>query len=188
MERKSLIILDRDGVINHDSDDYIKSVDEWHAIDGSIEAIAKLKQSGFKVAIATNQSGIGRGYYSFEAFQAMHQKMLGLLQAIDPKLNIDQIEHCPHTPDDHCDCRKPKAGMLNAILKQQCIDPKDCYFVGDTLSDMSAAKAADCDFVLVKTGKGERIIEQVTADPANKDLAIFDNLAQFTDSLLQQHV
>ncbi|OUR61151.1 D-glycero-beta-D-manno-heptose-1,7-bisphosphate 7-phosphatase, partial [Bermanella sp. 47_1433_sub80_T6] len=108
-----LIVLDRDGVINYDSDDYVKSVDEWIPLPGSMEALAKLTQAGFKIAIATNQSGISRGYFTVATLAAMHQKMLTL--ATEAGAKIDYIAYCPHGPDDNCDCRKPLPGLIHQI-------------------------------------------------------------------------
>ena len=179
-----LVILDRDGVINHDSDNYIKTVDEWLPIEGSIEAIAKLKNNGFKVAIATNQSGIGRGYYSVDTMHQMHQKMAGLLKPFNAE--IDHIEFCPHTPDDNCACRKPKPGMIKAIQKQFNADLSNTYFVGDTLSDLSTADHAKTKFALVKTGKGEGIINRVLASDAHKNIPVFSDLAHFVDVFIEQ--
>lgn len=179
MSEVKLVILDRDGVINHDSDDYIKTVDEWLPIDGSIEAIAKLKHNGFKVAIATNQSGIGRGYYNVDTMHNMHQKMADLLKPLNAK--IDHIEFCPHAPDDNCLCRKPKPGMLQAIQQHFNADLSQTYFVGDTLSDLSTADHAKAKFALVKTGKGGRILNQVLASDTHKNTPVFNNLAHFVD-------
>ncbi|MDX1335709.1 MAG: D-glycero-beta-D-manno-heptose 1,7-bisphosphate 7-phosphatase, partial [Gammaproteobacteria bacterium] len=108
-----LIVLDRDGVINYDSDDYIKSVDEWIPLPGSLEAITRLNRAGYTVAVATNQSGIARGYYDLDALQAMHRKMKSGLEELGGELGM--IAYCPHGPDDSCDCRKPLPGMLNQI-------------------------------------------------------------------------
>lgn len=178
-----LVILDRDGVINHDSDDYIKSVDEWRPIEGSIEAIAKLKNNGFKVAIATNQSAIGRGYYSVETMHAMHKKLAGLLKPLNAE--IDHIEFCPHHPNENCPCRKPKPGMINNIQRYFNADLSQTYYVGDTLSDLSTADHAKTKFALVKTGKGKRIIERVLASEAHKNTPTFKNLAHFVDVFIE---
>lgn len=177
-----LVILDRDGVINHDSDDYIKTVDEWMPIDGSIEAIAKLKKHGYKVGVATNQSGIGRGYYSEATMHAMHEKMADLLKPFNAA--IDVIEFCPHVPDANCTCRKPKPAMLKNIAQQLKADLSQTYFVGDTLSDLSTADHANAKFALVKTGKGSRIIDRVLASEQHKNTPVFNNLAQFVDALI----
>ena len=148
-----LIILDRDGVINEDSDHYIRSVDEWIPISGSIEAIASLSKAGYQVAIATNQSGLARGYFSEATLCAMHKKMTDLVQAKGGE--IAAIFFCPHGPDDHCDCRKPKPGMMNQILKQFDGGAADTWVIGDSLRDLEAGKAAGCLTALVETGKGK---------------------------------
>jgi len=184
MPETKLVILDRDGVINHDSDNYIKSVDEWMPIEGSVEAIAKLKKNGYKVAIATNQSGIGRGYYTEQTMHQMHQKLADLLDLLGAK--IDHIEFCPHVPDENCACRKPKPAMLNAIAKRFNVDLSQTYFVGDTLSDLSTADHAKAKFALVKTGKGERIIDKVLSSEAHKNTPVFNDLAHFVDVFIEQ--
>lgn len=178
-----LIILDRDGVINHDSDDYIKSPKEWLPIGGSIEAIAKLKQNGYFVAVATNQSGIGRGYYTEATMELMHEKLANLLKPLDAE--IDLILHCPHTPEENCACRKPKPAMLTTIAQHFEANLSDTYFVGDTLSDLATARAAGTQFALVKTGKGARILDEMKADSANADIPVFEDLSEFVDSFLQ---
>lgn len=152
----ALIILDRDGVINYDSDNYIRSVEQWIAIPGSIAAISRLSQAGHSVAIATNQSGLARGYYDEQELQAMHEKMCGLLAASGGQ--IDHIAHCPHLPDDGCACRKPKPGMLLDTLRHFDISAAETVFIGDSYSDFQAAQAAGTRFALVKTGKGERTL------------------------------
>lgn len=145
-----IIILDRDGVINQDSDNFIKSVDEFIPLPGSIEAIARLKHAGYKVYIATNQSGIQRGFYTIETLHAMHEKLASLLNARDAQ--IDGIEFCPHGPDDHCDCRKPKTGMYLAIAKKAGLsDYSDILVVGDSLRDLQAAQAINAKPHLVRT-------------------------------------
>lgn len=174
-----LIILDRDGVINHDSDNYIKSVQEWQPIAGSIQAIALLKQAGYHVAIATNQSGIARGYYDLDTLHAMHAKMQNLLAAYST--SIDYIAFCPHAPDAGCRCRKPKAGMLVEIAHHFKADLSQVTMVGDTLGDYGAAQAAGAKFVLVKTGKGERVL---TLPDIPIDLSIYANLLHYTQCLL----
>jgi len=172
-----LIILDRDGVINQDSDNFIKSVDEFIPLPGSVEAIAKLKHAGYQVYIATNQSGIARGFYNEATLHAMHEKLANLLKQHDAK--IDGIEFCPHGPDDHCDCRKPKAGMYLNIAKQAGLpDLTGVLVVGDSLRDLQAAQAVNAKPHLVRTGKGERTIkngEGLAGIPVYNDLADFVN-------------
>ena len=177
-----LVILDRDGVVNFDSDDYVKSVDEWLPIPGSIEAIARLSQAGFLVAIATNQSGVGRGYYDEATLQAMNQKMLDLVTAAGG--SIHAIAYCPHLPDAGCDCRKPAPGMIYQIEKMLDHPVQSAYFVGDSLRDLEAAQTAKCIPVLVMTGKGGRTLKKL-AETAYADTPVFTNLAAFVDNLLE---
>jgi D-glycero-D-manno-heptose 1,7-bisphosphate phosphatase len=151
-----LIILDRDGVINHDSDFYIKSVNEWQPIEGSIEAIAALKHAGHTVAIATNQSGLARGYYSEATLHAMHDKMQQLLKPLNAQ--VDYIAYCPHSPDANCTCRKPLAGMLQTIAEYFNVPKAEIVMVGDSLTDYQAASAFGIAYIQVLTGKGERTV------------------------------
>ena len=177
-----LIILDRDGVINEDSDDYIKSVEEWIPIGGSIEAISRLKKAGYLVAVASNQSGIGRGYFEMQDLQAMHDKLNALLA--QRGATIDAIFFCPHTPEDNCTCRKPKPGLLLQIARQLNADLKQAVFVGDSPSDIKAARMVGATPVLVKTGKGQRTLEQ---HEIVDGVAVYDNLSDFTRELLTDH-
>ena len=175
-----LIVLDRDGVINYDSDDYIKTVDEWIPLPGSMEAIGKLTQAGYQVAVATNQSGISRGYFSVETLNAMHDKMIKLADEHGGK--FDFIAYCPHGPDDECDCRKPLPGLIHQIETALGISAKDCYMVGDSLRDLEAGVAAGLKPVLVKTGKGERTLEK---NKGLENALIFDDLASFITSFVK---
>ncbi len=152
-----LVILDRDGVINYDSDNYIKTVDEWQPLPGSIDAIAALSNAGFEVCIATNQSGLSRGFFSVETLAAMHAKMTELVSQAGGSVSL--IEHCPHGPGDACKCRKPLPGMITNILtKYPHIKADTVYVVGDSLRDLQAGVAAGCKALLVRTGKGERTL------------------------------
>ena len=173
-----LLILDRDGVINHDSDAYIKSLDEWIPIPGSIEAIAQLSKAGWTVAVATNQSGIARGYYSLATLEAMHARLRALVA--EQGGEVGYIVHCPHGPDEGCECRKPKPGMLRAIAEHYQAPLTDVWFVGDSKGDLEAALAVDAQPVLVKTGKGERTLEK--GIPQNT--LIFDDLAAIARQLI----
>lgn len=173
-----LIILDRDGVINEDSDDYIKTVDEWIPLANSIEAIQRLKQAGFLIAIATNQSGLSRGYYDETTLDAMHQKMADLLA---PQ-SIDYIAYCPHQNHHKCECRKPNAGMLVEILQRFELDASQVLMVGDSLRDWQAANELDMAYAQVKTGKGERTLSQ---GKLPNDIPIYDDLSALVDHLLQ---
>ena len=175
-----IVILDRDGVINQDSDNFIKSVDEFIPLPGSIKAIAKLKHAGYKVYIATNQSGIQRGFYTTETLHAMHEKLATLLKEHDAE--IDGIEFCPHGPDDHCDCRKPKAGMYLTIAKQAGLsDYSDIIIVGDSLRDLQAAQSINAKPHLVRTGKGERTIEK---GEGLEGISVYNDLSDFVNQLL----
>ncbi|HVE44923.1 MAG TPA: D-glycero-beta-D-manno-heptose 1,7-bisphosphate 7-phosphatase [Gammaproteobacteria bacterium] len=152
------IILDRDGVINHDSREYIKSPEEWVPIKGSLEAIAQLNKAGFHVIIATNQSGIARGYYDLETLSAIHEKLTQALASVGGY--IEEIFYCPHHPEDRCLCRKPQPGLIQQIQKKYAIDLKKTYFIGDSYSDIQAARAASCVPILVLTGNGQSTLAQ----------------------------
>ena len=167
---QAYVLLDRDGVINYDSDDYIKTPEEWNPIPGSLEAIALFNENGYKVIVITNQSGIGRGFYTESTLAEMHNKMHCLAQ--EKGGEIDAIYVCPHTPDEQCQCRKPKPGLLNRFAKEKNASLTDCYFIGDKLADIQAAEAAGAKPVLVKTGKGLKTIK----NNPNINHPIFDNL------------
>nr|WP_167524270.1 D-glycero-beta-D-manno-heptose 1,7-bisphosphate 7-phosphatase [Pseudomonas haemolytica] len=173
-----LLILDRDGVINYDSDAYIKSVDEWIPLPGSIEAIAQLSKAGWTVAIATNQSGIARGYYDIATLDAMHARMRTLVAEQGGEVGL--VVYCPHGPDEGCDCRKPKPGMLKIIAEHYKVPLAGIWFVGDSLGDLEAAKAVDSQPVLVKTGKGEK----TQAKNLPVGTLIFDDLAAVAAELI----
>jgi len=147
-----LIVLDRDGVINFDSDLFIKSPAEWRPIPGSIEAIARLNQHGYRVAVATNQSGIGRGLFDMATFNAINDKMMEMVFRQGGR--IDALFFCPHTATEQCSCRKPRTGMLEEIAARFHADMKGVPFVGDGLKDLQAADAVGAQPVLVLTGKG----------------------------------
>jgi D-glycero-D-manno-heptose 1,7-bisphosphate phosphatase len=149
-----LIILDRDGVINHDSDLYIKSPDEWTPIPGSLEAIARLNQWGWRVVVCTNQSGIGRGLFGMNTLNAKHDKMIKAAAHVGG--SIDAVFFCPHTNADACDCRKPKAGMLREIATRYNTSLTGVPVIGDSLRDLQAAVAVDALPMLVLTGKGKK--------------------------------
>ncbi len=177
-----LIILDRDGVINHESDEYIKSPEEWLPIDGSLEAIARLQKAGHTVAIATNQSGVGRGYYNLETLHAMHAKMNVLLSAFGAK--VENIYYCPHTPDDDCNCRKPKPGMLLEAMHDLDFSPEDTIFVGDNYRDLEAGWAANCRVALVLTGRGQEALLKLDD---SKDIDIYPNLVLAVNAILDSN-
>lgn len=176
-----LVILDRDGVINRDSDDYIKSLDEWIPYPSSIEAIARLSRAGWTVAVATNQSGIARGYYDEATLAAMHGELHRLVEAAGG--SIAHIAYCPHGPDDDCDCRKPLPGLLVQIRNALGLDSLEgSWMVGDSLRDLQAGEPLGCKPVLVRTGKGERTLAKGQGLEAAE---VFDDLAAFVDWLLE---
>jgi len=150
------VFIDRDGVINVDSDAFIKSPDEWIAIPGSLEAIARLNQAGYRVVVASNQSGIGRGLFDMAALNAMHAKMQRAAAAVGGR--IDAVFFCPHTADDQCECRKPKPGLLKMIMDRFEIDPSATPVVGDALRDLQAGAVLGFDLHLVLTGKGAKTL------------------------------
>jgi D-glycero-D-manno-heptose 1,7-bisphosphate phosphatase len=180
-----LVILDRDGVINQDSDEYIKSPEEWTPIPGSLEAIAKLNQAGFTVVIASNQSGVGRGYFDLATLEKMHDKMKLALK--EHQGHIDRIYFCPHIPDDNCSCRKPKPGLFKQIANDFNIqDATDVYAIGDNYRDIQAAQAIPCQQLLVLTGKGEKTLEKHQKEL--KDIKIFNTLFEAVDFILGKNI
>lgn len=174
--KNRIVILDRDGVINEDSPQYIKHPDEWQPIKGSLEAIALLHRQGFQIFVASNQAGIARGKLNESMLSAIHEKMLDQVSAAGGKLS--GIHYCPHHPDDECPNRKPSPGMLNDIGRQAAVDLGDVAFVGDSLKDIQAAEAAGCQPVLVLTGNGRQTLK------LRPDLsAVFTDLLEFANSL-----
>jgi len=175
----SLIILDRDGVINHDSDDFIKSPTEWEPIDGSLEAIARLNYAGFRVVVITNQSGIARGLFDVETLNRIHSKMRRMLSQVGGK--IEAIIFCPHGPDDECQCRKPQDGSFAELAHRLRINLEGVPAVGDSLRDLQAAQSAGATPILVRTGKGERTLEQGIPE----GIPVYDDLAMAVTALLE---
>ena len=166
------VILDRDGVINEDSPDYIKSPEEWIPVDGSVEAIAALTRAGIAVYVATNQAGVPRGKLTLTSLTSIHQKMLGRITAAGGE--IKEIACCLHHPDDGCECRKPKPGMLLGLAQRHELDLSQGYFVGDSTKDLEAATAAGCTGILVLTGNGQATLRENSAyHPVFSDLAAF---------------
>jgi len=182
-QTKPIILLDRDGVINQDSDAYIKSVEEWIPISGSIKSIAALSKAGFQVFVVTNQSGIARGYYNEVTLNAMHDKMTALVEAEGG--TISGIQYCPHGPDDECKCRKPKSGMIEAIEAELDLSFKDypAIMVGDSLRDLQAGKLRGCLPVLVLTGKGR----ETQYKSIDFYFDIYTDLAAFTIAILHKY-
>ena len=181
-----LVILDRDGVINEDSDDYIRNLDQWHPVPGSIDAIAQLYRAGYTVAIATNQSGLSRGYFGLDELEAIHQRLLTLVEQAGGE--IAMIAYCPHLPDEGCDCRKPGTGMLRAISRELDMSVEGAYFVGDSLKDLQAGEAANCIPLLVETGKGQRTIaaldDALAAHSLEQRPIIYSNLAEAAKAII----
>lgn len=173
LSEKGLVIIDRDGVINQDSSEFVKSVDEWLPLDGSIEAIARLSVAGFTVAVASNQSGLARGLFDKEALLAMHQKLHDLVAAEGGR--VDRIVVCPHGPDDDCACRKPRPGLLLELGRHYNISLAGVPVIGDSLRDLRAATAAGARPILVRTGNGTETEQQLPADLSGVD--VFDDLA-----------
>lgn len=183
-----LIILDRDGVINEDSDSYVKTVDEWIPLPGSLEAIALLNQAGYQIAIATNQSGLSRGYFTINDLHAMHEKMDVLLKPLGGR--IDSIFFCPHQDSHQCDCRKPLPGMMKEIaLRYKKTDSSmpltGTPIVGDSLRDLQAGVALGASPHLVLTGKGEKTLAKGNLPEGTQ---IHADLLAFANSLLENKV
>lgn len=174
-----LIILDRDGVINTDSDEFIKSPAEWIPIAGSLEAIARLNEADYRVVVATNQSGIARGLFSMSTLNAIHQKMHAAAQQVGA--DIDAVFFCPHAADHNCDCRKPKPGLFREISERYGVALKNSPVVGDALRDLQAGYLAGCKPFLVRTGKGRQTEEKGGLPPGTQ---VFASLAAVVDHLL----
>ena len=175
-----LIILDRDGVINHDSPDFIKSPAEWIPIPGSLEAIARLNQAGYRVVIATNQSGVARGLFDITILNAIHAKLHAAAQLVGA--DIDAIFFCPHAAIDGCDCRKPKSGMFEEIGKRFKVNLKGVPTVGDSLRDLQAGFNRGCTPFLVLTGKGEKTQDTGGLPPGTQ---VFPDLAGMVSAFLK---
>jgi D-glycero-D-manno-heptose 1,7-bisphosphate phosphatase len=195
-----ILILDRDGVINQDSDDFIKSPDEWLPIESSLEAIARLTKAGYHIFVLSNQSGIARGYFSLEILSEIHEKMHTLVESHGGK--IHHVFFCPHGPHDDCDCRKPKAGLYDQLASHlnsytsysPLASPVDSelnqanlfdktHSIGDSIRDLQAAVTAGAKPVLVRTGKGIKS-EALLDENQLAGTLTFDNLASYTDWLL----
>ena len=170
MSKQRYILLDRDGVINRDSDDFIKSPEEWLPIEGSLEAIAMLNEHGYKVIVVTNQSGIARGLFDAAMLEKIHDKMHRLVN--EKGGAITAVYYCPHGPESTCECRKPKAGLLKAFAADFDAELAKIFVVGDSLRDLQAAQAVGAQPILVKTGKGQQTLNN---NPQFNSL-IFENL------------
>jgi len=182
MAKQAAVILDRDGVINFDSDSYVKSLDEFNLIPNSVQAIADLHKAGWPVFIITNQSGLERGYYDETTLAQMHAKLYKQVQALDG--DIQAIYYCPHHPKKECECRKPKTGLFKQLALEYEIDLTQSYYVGDKLTDVEVALAVEAQAVLVTTGKGSKFIEhKLVVDHA---VPIYTELFEFSQHLLSE--
>jgi D-glycero-D-manno-heptose 1,7-bisphosphate phosphatase len=179
---RGLIILDRDGVINHDSAEFIKSTDEWRPLPGSIEAIAAMSNAGFTLAVASNQSGLARGLFDQAALDKMHRKMLEMVNVAGG--HISKIVVCPHGPDDDCDRRKPKPGLLQQLAQHFETTLAGVPVIGDALRDLEAAAAVGARPILVRTGKGAATAAELP--PAFAGIAVYDDLAGAAEALIAE--
>ena len=184
LSKDTVIVLDRDGVINKDSADYIKSPEEWHAIPGSLEAIAKLHQAGIRLVIATNQSGLARGLFTIDTLWDIHRKMLAEVAAAGGY--IIRIFFCLHGPDEGCVCRKPQPGLLHQAAEHLACGCDNMIMIGDSTRDLEAALAAGAKPLLVRTGNGRLTEVAIADDPRFQDIAIFDDLARAANALLEE--
>lgn len=175
-----LVILDRDGVINRDSNEFVKSADEWIPLPGSIAAIAALSAAGYKIAVASNQSGLARNLFDRDALESMHEKFRALVKEAGGQ--VDHIVVCPHGPDDDCDCRKPKPGLYLQIAAHFNVDLEGVPAVGDSLRDLKAAVAAGATPILVRTGNG--MTTEARLGGALASVPVFDDLAAASREIL----
>ena len=175
-----LVILDRDGVINLDSDAYIKSPEEWKPIPGSLEAIAKLTQASYVVAVATNQAGVGKGLIEMATLNAIHDRMHRAVGQAGGR--IDAVFYCPHAPEANCSCRKPKPGLLEEIGRRFNTSLKGVPCIGDTQRDLEACAAVGAQPMLVLTGKGEATRREDRLPPGTR---VFKNLAEAVKSFVK---
>lgn len=182
----NLIILDRDGTINEDRDDFVKSADEWVPLPGALEAIARLNQAGWQTVIATNQSGLGRGLFDMAALNAMHTKMNAALARVGGR--IGSVFFCPHAPEDQCACRKPLPGLYEQIGERYGVDLRKVPVVGDSARDLEAAVAAGCRPHLVRTGKGAALSDAQIAQMEQQipELQVHADLAAFAEHMIQR--
>jgi D-glycero-D-manno-heptose 1,7-bisphosphate phosphatase len=185
-----LLVLDRDGVINEDSEDYIRGLADWHPIPGSLDAIARLSRAGFSIAVASNQSGLSRGYFSPQDLEAIHARLRREVEVRGGRIN--GIFYCPHLPEDACHCRKPATGLLAAIERELGGSLRDAPFIGDSLKDLQAALAFGCRPILVQTGKGENTLAALRAAdagiPEPDTIPVYRDLAAAADALLARCV
>lgn len=183
MSALKLVILDRDGVINVDREgEYVTSADEWEPLPGSLEAIARLNQAGFRIVVASNQSGLARGYFDIEDLNGIHEKMHRLVSEAGG--HIDAVFFCPHGPRQRCTCRKPKPGLIEQIGERYRVNLAGVPVVGDKQSDLDAARAAGAMPILVRTGYGEATLKKLGQVDG---LTIYSDLAAFADAWIAEH-
>jgi D-glycero-D-manno-heptose 1,7-bisphosphate phosphatase len=177
-----LVILDRDGTINEDSDDYVKSPSEWQPLSGALEAIARMNHAGWHVVVATNQSGLGRGLFDMASLNAMHTKMHSMLAAVGGR--VDAVFYCPHGPEEACRCRKPEPGLFEQIAERYGVDLKDVPAVGDSQRDLVAAVSAGCEPHLVLTGKAAALQGRVLPEGYPAHTVVHRDLGAFAEYLV----
>ena len=177
-----LVILDRDGTINSDSDEFVKTPEEWLPLPGALEAIARLNHAGWRVVIASNQSGLGRGLFDVASLNAMHAKMLKLLAVQGGR--IDAVFYCPHTAEEHCHCRKPQPGLFEQIGMRFGVPLKGVPTVGDSLRDVQAGAAAGCEPHLVLTGKAAKYRDMPLPEGLPPGTQVHQDLSAFADFIL----
>ena len=177
-----LVVLDRDGVINRDSPDFVKSAAEWQPLAGSIAAIARLSAAGFTVAVASNQSGLGRGLFAPKALEEMHAKLRELVRAAGGE--VGRIVFCPHAPDEGCRCRKPAPGLLEELGEHYGIELTGVPVVGDSLRDLEAAAAVGARPILVRTGNGRKT--EAALPSSLRGVEVFDDLAAAAAALIAE--
>jgi D-glycero-D-manno-heptose 1,7-bisphosphate phosphatase len=181
-----LVILDRDGTINEDRDDYVKSPDEWVPVPGALEAIARLNHAGWHTVVATNQSGLARGLFDMATLNAIHERMNRELASVGGR--IDAVFFCPHGPGEGCTCRKPLPGLFSMIGERYGVDLRETYVVGDSFGDLQAGAAVGCAPHLVLTGKGARLDDAALGEVAARlpHTVVHADLAAFAHELIQR--
>lgn len=179
-----LCILDRDGTINEDSDQYVKSPGEWSPLPGALEAIARLNHAGWHVVVVTNQSGLGRGLFDMAALNAMHAKMHSMLAAVGGR--VDAIFFCPHAPEERCNCRKPAPGLYEQIAERYGIELAGMPTVGDSMRDLQAGVAVGCEPHLVLTGKAAALRDKPLPEGFPAGTQVHEDLAAFADWLVNR--
>lgn len=179
-----IVILDRDGTLNYNSDEYIKSPEEWRPLPGALEAVGRMNHAGYHVVLAINQSGLGRGLLDVASLNAIHKHMLKQLAMVGGR--IDAIFYCPHTSEDGCTCRKPLPGLIEQVVERFGIEIQDTPFVGDSLRDMQAAQAAGCQPHLVTTGRSEALRGSPLPATFPAETQVHTDLNAFVDVLLKK--